>query len=65
MHTLAMPKSILCIELGPQLPLAHYELAYWIKKMMLSQVRCGTKLNHLKLLTTIRHVQQALSVGNQ
>ena len=32
MHTLAMPKSVLCIELGPQWPLAHYELAYLIKK---------------------------------
>ena len=27
--------------------------------MMLSQLRCGTKLDHLKLLNTIRHVQQA------
>ena len=32
MHTLAMPKSILSIELGPQRPLALYELAYLIKK---------------------------------
>ena len=27
--------------------------------MMLSQLRCGTKLYHLKLLNMIRHVQQA------
>ena len=27
--------------------------------MMLSQLRCGTKLDHLKLLNTIRHVHQA------
>ena len=27
--------------------------------MMLSQLRCGTKLDHFKLLNTIRHVQQA------
>ena len=27
--------------------------------MMLSQLRCGTKLDHLKLLNTIRHVQHA------
>ena len=26
--------------------------------MMLSQLQCGTKLDHLKLLNTIRHVQQ-------
>ena len=32
MHTLALPKSVLCIELGPQWPMAHYELAYLIKK---------------------------------
>ena len=34
MHTLALPKSVLCIELGPQWPLAHYELAYLIKKKL-------------------------------
>ena len=27
--------------------------------MMLCQLRCGTKLDHLKFLNTIRHVQQA------
>ena len=32
MHTLAMPKSVLCIELGPEWPLVHYELPYLIKK---------------------------------
>ena len=32
MHTLALPKSVLCIELGPRWPLAHYELAHLIKK---------------------------------
>ena len=32
MHTVALPKSVLCIELGPQWPMAHYELAYLIKK---------------------------------
>ena len=32
MHTLALPKSVLCIELGPQWLMAHYELAYLIKK---------------------------------
>ena len=32
MHTLALPKSVLCIELGLQWPMAHYELAYLIKK---------------------------------
>ena len=34
MPTLATPKSLLCIELGPQRPLALYELAYLIKKKM-------------------------------
>ena len=32
MHTLALPKSVLCIEPGPPWPLAHYELAHLIKK---------------------------------
>ena len=32
MHTLALPKSVLCSELGPQWRMAHYELAYLIKK---------------------------------
>ena len=32
MHTLALRKSVLCIELGPQWPMAHYDLAYLIKK---------------------------------
>ena len=27
--------------------------------MMLSQLRCGTKLDHLKFANTIPHVQQA------
>ena len=31
--------------------------------MMLSQLRCGTKLYHLKLPNTIRHVQQATRHG--
>ena len=32
MHTLALPKSVSYIELGPQWPLAHYELVLLIKK---------------------------------
>ena len=32
MHTLALLKYVLCIELGQQWPLAHYELAHLIKK---------------------------------
>ena len=35
MHTLALPKSVSYIELGPQWPLAHYELACLIKKKSL------------------------------
>ena len=31
---LALPKSVLCIELGPQRPVAHCELAYLIKKVL-------------------------------
>ena len=34
MHTLALPKSVLCIEFGPQWPMAHYELAYLTKKKL-------------------------------
>ena len=32
MHTLALPKSVFSSEVGPQRPMAHYELAYLIKK---------------------------------
>ena len=35
MHTQALPKSVLCIELGPHWPFAHYELAHLIKKKLL------------------------------
>ena len=41
MHTLALPISVLCIELGPQWPMAHYELAYLIKKKKREQARAG------------------------
>ena len=34
MHTLALPKSVLSSELGPQRPMAHSELAYLIKKKL-------------------------------
>ena len=46
MHTLALPKSVLCIELGPQWPLAHYELAHLIKKK-------PPRLASLPLLSTV------------
>ena len=34
-------------------------LSFRWQPMMLSQLQCGTKLDHLKLLNTIRHVQHA------
>ena len=34
-------------------------LSLRLQPMMLSQLPCGTKLDHLQLLNTIRHVQQA------
>ena len=37
----------------------HNLLSLCWQPMMLSQLRFGTKLDHLKLLNTIRHVQQA------
>ena len=35
MHTLALPKSVSYIELGPKWPLALYELAFLIKKKII------------------------------
>ena len=32
MHTLALPKSVLCFKLGPKWPLAHNEVAHLINK---------------------------------
>ena len=43
MHTQALPKSVLYIELGPQRPMAHYELAYLIKIFFLNSCGAGTQ----------------------
>ena len=50
MHTLGLPKSLSCIELGPQWPMAHYELARLIKKKGNIEAMPNTTPPHLSTI---------------